>query len=278
MTQVDIFDDDAPWAEWLPEIRELLRAYKSAPREQMFIDTEEVASPAMGSYLRIASFYPGRAFRVTSEVLQVLQYGLDDEDVAEYFNSQVLMLVPPDRSMEECLEAMIPHLVRFTESGEQVPSAMPASWWELVQLFPNLCAVMGQFHLDVADEFPDASDIYAAVIDDYLRCTHGYEVAAAADELRRLLRMCSEDVELNAVAELPRWWYLPPDGLTYRGWFEQLIDRFEAHLAATEYVPPPPPNPAYPSHDIRAYGFWERPERTALSGGGFPVLPGMRDE
>ena len=41
MIQPDIFDDDAPWAEWLPELRVLLRAYNAVPRAERFVDTED---------------------------------------------------------------------------------------------------------------------------------------------------------------------------------------------------------------------------------------------
>src|SRR2546421_1569302 len=130
MTQPDIFDEGAPWAERLPELRLVLEAYASVPREERFTDTAGTPSKAMRSYLRMATYYPGRAFRATAEILTVLKQGLDAPDVASDLASMPPIIPPPGRTREDCLRLTAPHLVAFTERGERAEPAVPETRWE----------------------------------------------------------------------------------------------------------------------------------------------------
>jgi hypothetical protein len=254
MTQPDIFDDSAPWAEWLPELRHLLSAYNSvSAHEEAFVDTDETPSKAMRSYLRMATYYPGRAFRATAEILDVLRYGLDEADVVSNLDSMPTIFPPPGRTREQCLEAMIPHLVAFTENGEQTEPAVPVSRWEWTEWLPNLADFFGgSFHQDADAVHPGVEDLYQAVEDAYLRDAKPYEVAAAAREIRELQALDLEEPALaDAVAKLGSDWP-PGKGRTFHQWLDHLAERFTAHLDATGYQPPPGRDPAYPAHDLRS--------------------------
>jgi hypothetical protein len=245
MTQPNIFDDDAPWAEWLPELRMLLEAYAAVPREERFTDTDETPSPAMRAYLRIATYYPGRAYRATHEILDVLKYGLDEADVADNLASMPPIVAPPGRTREDCLIAMLPHLAAFTEDRERAEPAVPETTWEYRERLPNLAHLLGSyFH-------QDAEPPYEAVVDDYLAHTWDHQVAAAAREARELLSLCgaeeetAEGVRMLGAAVLPE-----PDAV--RGWLDRLAGRLDAHLSAQGYRPHPTRDLAYPLHDLRS--------------------------
>ncbi|WP_327297341.1 contact-dependent growth inhibition system immunity protein [Streptomyces sp. NBC_01197] len=249
MTQPDIFDDDAPWAEWLPELRLLLEAYSSVVREERFTDTDEITSKAMRSYLRMATYYPGRAFRVTREILDVLKYGLDEVDVASNLASMPPMITPPGRTREDCLIAMLPHLAAFTERGEVAEPAIPETSWEWCERLPNLNNLLGgYFHQDA--ELPTD-----ALLDEYTAAGAGgpeHEVAAAAKEIGELLEICPAEECVEEAVEGLACSLMPPEGQTYTQWMDHMAKRLNAHLEAVGYQPPVGRNPAYPPHDKRA--------------------------
>jgi hypothetical protein len=266
MTQPDIFDDEAPWAEWLPELRTLLEAYASVPREERFTDTDEVPSKAMRTYLRMATYYPGRAYRATHEILDVLKYGLDEADVASNLASMPPIVPPPGRDREECLTAMLPHLAAFTEDHERAEPAFPETAWECRERLPNLAQLLGAyFHQDAG-----ADD--EAILDGYVAHERDYRIAAAAREIREL-RALGEDeedpeaavrraVRLLGAGVLPGSGGLPGDGVPGDGvlpdagpvtaWLDRIAARLDAHLAEAGHEPPAGRDPAYPAHDIRS--------------------------
>ncbi|MEV8569341.1 contact-dependent growth inhibition system immunity protein [Streptomyces sp. NPDC051322] len=249
MTQPDIFDDDAPWAEWLPELRLLLSAYSAVVDENAYTDTDEAPSKAMRSYLRMATYYPGRAFRASREILDVLKYGFDDEDVAFNLASMAPMITPPGRTREDCLIAMLPHLAAFTEGGEVAEPAVPETSWEWRERLPNLGNLLGgSFHQDV--EAP-----HDVVLDGWVAAGAGgehHETAAAAREIGELREICSDEVCVeNAVVALGCS-LMPPDGQTYIQWMDHIAERLNAHLEEVNYQLPTGRNPAYPPHDKRS--------------------------
>ncbi|MFE2379454.1 contact-dependent growth inhibition system immunity protein [Streptomyces sp. NPDC059398] len=249
MTQPDIFDDDAPWAEWLPELRLLLFAYSSVNYENAYTDTDEAPSKAMRSYLRMATYYPGRAFRVSREIMDVLHYGLDEADVASNLATMPPMITPPDRTREECFIAMLPHLAAFTEAGEVAEPAVPETSWEWCERLPNLNTLLGgSFHRDIEDP-------YDIVLDEYVNAgTHeaDHEKAAAAHEITELLAICPDEECVEAAVEALGCDLMPPEGQTYTQWMDHIAKRLNAHLEAEGYQPPAGRNPAYPPHDKRA--------------------------
>ncbi|WP_405561279.1 contact-dependent growth inhibition system immunity protein [Streptomyces sp. NBC_01180] len=249
MTQPDIFDDDAPWAEWLPELRLLLFAYSSVNYENAYTDTDEAPSKAMRSYLRMATYYPGRAFRVSREIMDVLHYGLDDVDVASNLASMPPMITPPGRTREECLIAMLPHLAAFTEGGEVAEPAIPETDWEWCERLPNLAGLLGgSFHRDIEDPYDVVLDEYVSAGND----AADHETAAAAHEIAELLALCpDEDCVKSAVKDLGCD-LRPLGGQTYTQWMEHIAERLNSHLREVNYLPPAGRNPAYPAHDKRA--------------------------
>jgi CdiI immunity protein len=258
MTQPDIFDDDAPWAELLPELRLLLRAYSSVPHPDWLIDTPDSPSKAMLSYLRMATFYPGRAFRATAEILYVLKHGLDDPRVASELSSMSPILVPDGIPREDRLRMMIPHLVAFTERGETAEAGHPETSWEWQELLPNLSSLLGAyFHQDISYVYPtrDGSVDDEVILADYFTTHWPYEVAATVSEISELLAMGSdEDFLAMATTELGSE-VIPPQGLSHKEWLSAIARYLQQRLDEVDYQPSPPPNPAYPPHDKRA---WER--------------------
>lgn len=258
MTQPDIFDDDAAWAERLPELRLLLNAYSSVPREERFTDSPESPSKVMRSYLRMATFYPGRAFRATAEILEVLKHGLDDPDIMSDMATMPHILPPDGRTREDCLRMMIPHLVAFTESGEKVVVGVPETSWEWRERMPNLSGLLGgYFHQDVSYIHPSRSDGVddEAILEDYFTHAWGYEVAAAVFEINELLAMSSDQDFLRTAMKNLGLEVVPPRGLSHGEWLTAIARDLQQRLDADGYEPPTPPNPAYPAHDKRA---WER--------------------
>ena len=248
MTQPDIFDDDAPWAEWLPELRLLLEAYASVPREERFTDTDETPSRAMRGYLRMASYYPGRAFRATREILDVLKYGLDETDVASNLASMPPILAPAGRTREDCLIAMLPHLAAFTEDRERSEPAAPETRWEWRERLPNLAHLLGAYL------HQDAEPPYEAELADYLAHTWDHQIAAAVRELGELREIRLGEDDLAAAFPMLGSAQLPPEGQTYAQWLDTIADRLATHLDAIGYQPPQGRDPAYPPHDKRAVG------------------------
>ncbi|WP_328538155.1 contact-dependent growth inhibition system immunity protein [Streptomyces sp. NBC_00344] len=251
MTQPDIFDDEAPWAEWLPELRLLLEAYSAVVDENAYTDTDEVPSKAMRSYLRMATYYPGRAFRASREILDVLKYGLDEADVASNLASMAPMITPPGRTREDCLIAMLPHLAAFTEGGEVAETAIPETSWEWRELLPNLSNLLGgSFHQDVEAPHDD-------VLDEWVAAGTGadgadFEIVAVAREVDELRELCPDEGCLDhAVVELGCG-LMPPDGLTYTQWMDHIAKRLRSHIEEVGYEPPIGRNPAYPPHDKRS--------------------------
>lgn len=255
MTQPDIFDDDAPWAERLPELRVVLEAYASVPREERFTDTAAAPSKAMRSYLRIASYYPGRAFRATAEILDALKRGLDDPAVADDLASMPPIIAPEGRTRQDCLVQMVPHLVAFTERGEQAEQAVPETRWEWRERLPNLSTLLGYFHQDAAVDHPgpDGFPDYEAIVADYFATNWDYQAAAAVSETDDLLRMDLDESALATAMTALGTGLLPPPGLSREGWLSAMAGYLNRRLQTEGYQPPQGPNPAYPPHDKRAY-------------------------
>ncbi len=216
MTQPDIFNDDAPWAERLPELRLLLEAYASVPREERFTDTADTQSKAMRSYLRMATYYPGRAFRATAEILEVLKQGVDEPDVASHLASMPPIIPPVGRTREECLLFAVPHLVAFTEGGERPEPAAPETRWEWGERLSNLSILLGYFHQDAGTEHPGAdgsgSPDYAAIMADYSATTWEYQAAAAVAEISELREMRLPEARLAEAMTALAAGLLPPSG------------------------------------------------------------------
>lgn len=258
MTQPDIFDDDAPWAERLPELRLLLLAYSSVPSQEQFTDTPDSPSKAMRSYLRMATFYPGRAFRATAEILDTLKRGLEDPQVVSDMATMPRINVPDGRTREDCLKLMISHLVAFTEAGEQAVVGIPETSWEWRERLPNLYNLLGgYYHQDVGSVYPGVNrdSLDEVVLADYFSTGWPYEVAAAVFEINELLAMGSgEDFFALAATRLGLEVVLPR-GLSHEQWLSAVARDLQQRLDAAGYQPGPPPNPAYPPHDKRA---WER--------------------
>jgi hypothetical protein len=248
MTQPDIFSENVPWAEWLPELRVLLRAYNAVPRAERFVDTEDTPSPAMRSYLRMATYFPGRASRATADILNVLRHGLDDERVQRDVPKMCPITPPPGRTVEDCLAAMVPHLVAFTNGGEQAEPATPETIWEWRERFPNLSAMfLGWFHQDAPGSEDEALRSYA-------EHEPAHEVAAAARELAGLRELCGENEELlgTAVVALGTE-QLPADGQPFALWLDDVALRLALQLDVRGYERPAGgPDPAYPLHDVRS--------------------------
>ncbi|MBV9023381.1 MAG: hypothetical protein JO362_06220 [Streptomycetaceae bacterium] len=257
MTQPDIFDDDAPWAERLPELRLLLEAYASVPRQERFTDTAERPSKAMRSYLRMATYYPGRAFRATAEILDMLKQGLDEPDVASHLASMPPIIPPTGRTREDCLRLTIPHLVAFTEGGEQAEPAVPETRWEWRERLPNLSTLLGYFHQDASDVHPGADGSgypdYEAIIADYFATTWEYQAAAAVAEISELLQMHLPEDRLTEAMTALGAGLLPPPGLSREGWLSEMATYLTRRLTEADYQRPEGPNPAYPPHDKRAF-------------------------
>ncbi|MBS2531999.1 hypothetical protein KGQ20_04380 [Catenulispora sp. NF23] len=256
MTQPDIFDDDAPWAEWLPELRMILFAYNSVLDER-FSDTPEVPSKAMRSYLRMATYYPGRAFRATAEILEVLKRGLDSPEVAAELATMPKMGVPQGRTREDCLKMMIPHLVAFTESGEHVEPAVPETRWEWRQRLPNLSELLGgSYHQGAMDYlFPGVEDgrYDEAVLADYYGSGPDPQTAAVVAEIGELLEMGLDEEALEAAVTAMGSDYGPPPELSRESWLVMVAQYLSRRLQADGYQPPEGLNPAYPPHDKRAF-------------------------
>ncbi len=257
MTQPDIFDDAAPWAERLPELRLLLEAYASVPREERFTDTADTPSKAMRSYLRMATYYPGRAFRATAEVLEVLKQGLGEPDVASHLASMPPIIPPTDRTREECLLLAVPHLVAFTEGGEQAEPAVPETRWEWRERLPNLSTLLGYFHQDAGDDHPradgNAYPDYEAIMADYAATTWEYEAAAAVAEIGELREMRLSEARLAEAVTALGAGLLPPAESSREDWLSAMTGYLTQRLTEADYQRPEGPNPAYPPHDKRAF-------------------------
>jgi hypothetical protein len=256
MSQPDIFDDDAPWAEWLPELRVLFAAYNPMLLDERYTDTPDTPSRGMRSYLRIATYYQGRAWRAAAEIHTVLEYGLDDPDVVEALASMASTRVPEGRTLEDCLKMMVPHLVAFTEAGERTEPGIPESSWEWRQLLPNLQNLLGgYFHQDSGAEYPptDGSPDNDAAVADYFATNWDDEAAAVVSEIDELLAMGFEDQPLMAITRALGCGLLPPRGLSQAAWLSAISSQLRQSLDAAGYQPPPGANPAYPPHDKRAW-------------------------
>lgn len=257
MTQPDIFDDDAPWAELLPELRLLLEAYSSVSYQER-IDTPDSPSKAMRSYLRMATYYPGRAYRATAEILYVLKHGLDDPDVMSHMDSMASIFVPDGKTREDCLRMMIPHLVAFTETGEQAVVGTPETPWEWRERLPNLNNLLGAYyHQDVSYEYPDLnrSEFEEAALASYFDHHSHDEVAATVFEINELLAMGSDEKFLDMATTKLGVGVMPPRESSHEEWLTAIARDLQQRLDAVDFQPAPPPNPAYPAHDKRA---WER--------------------
>ena len=246
MTQPDIFAEDAPWYERLPELRVLLRAYNAVPVAERFVDTDDTPSRAMRSYLRIATNFPQRAARATADLVGVLRAGLGNPEVASRLATMCPITPLPGRTPEDCLGAMIPHLVAFTEAGEQTAPATPDTPWEWRERLPNLSELfLGYFH-------QDADDHYHEIVERYARTEHAHQVAAALHELAELHDLCGENDEMltDAVVALGSE-QLPTYNAPCGPWLDDVGLRLALHLDVMGYQRPDGPDPAYARHDVR---------------------------
>lgn len=256
MTQPDIFDDEAPWAERFPELRVLLEAYAATPRETRFSDSPEAPSEAMRSYLRIAMYYPGRAFRATAEILDTLERGVDSPEVVAELATMPPIIVPAGLTVKDALARMVPHLVAFTERGETVAAAVPETDWEWCERLPNLANFFGaHFHQDAADFHPGegGGPDYDAIMAYYFDTVWDYEAAATVLEIAELFAMGLDEPGLAVAADGLGSDILPPRDLSHGAWLKEIAGYLAERLRAQGFQEPEPPNPAYPAHDKRAY-------------------------
>ncbi|WP_328466059.1 hypothetical protein [Streptomyces sp. NBC_00448] len=246
MTQPDIF---APGTEWLPELRTLLEAYRSVPvpAEECFVDTEDMPSRGMCSYLRVAVYYPLRCFRVTREIMEVVHLGVDHWDVSAALARMPPLVPPRGKIRVECLMLMVPYLTAFENEGYRVAPAVPDTRWEWRERFPNLQRLVARGGLDSAGAVaaePRADEPTAQPED--------FRIAAARREFDELRGLWPEgEADWRAAADGLRATGVPAGG-PLRAWFEHLDGEAAARLEAAGYQPPAAPNPAYPAHDIRA--------------------------
>ena len=266
MTQPDIFDKDARWYEWLPELRVLLRSYNAVPVDERFVDTDTTPSRAMRSYLRIATYFPQRAARAAADLVEVLRAGLTDPEVMSRLATMCPITAPPGRTPDDCLGTMIPHLVAFTEAGEHADPATPDSTWEWRERLPNLSELLlGYFH-------QDADDPHHEVVDRYARTEHPHQVAASLPELAELRALCAtdhgatddgatdgcagsddnDDDALTAAVVALGSEQLPVGGAPCGPWLDDLGLRLALHLDVLGYERPDGPDPAYAQHDRRS--------------------------
>ncbi|MEY9930435.1 hypothetical protein ABH926_005080 [Catenulispora sp. GP43] len=153
---------------------------------------------------------------------------------------------------------MIPHLVAFTEGGEQAVVGTPETSWEWRERLPNLSNLLGgYYHQDVGFECPglNRDSLDEAVLADYFATNPHDEAAATAFEINELLAMGTAEGFLEMAASTLGVGAIPPSGLSHEQWLSAIAREVRQRLDAVDHQPSPPPNPAYPAHDKRA---WER--------------------
>jgi hypothetical protein len=226
------------------------------PRQERFTDTADTPSKAMRSYLRMATYYPGRAFRATAEILDVLKQGLDEPNVASDLASMPPIIPPTGRTREDCLRLTVPHLVAFTERGEKAEPAVPETRWEWRERLPNLSTLLGgYFHRDAGDLHPgvDGRADNDAILADYFATNWEYEAAATAAEINELLQIHLPEAQLTEAMTALGAGLLPPPGLSRESWLSAMAQYLTRRLTEAGYQRPEGPNPAYPPHDKRAF-------------------------
>jgi hypothetical protein len=196
--------------------------------------------------------------RATAEILDTLKRGLEDPQVVSDMATMPRMNVPDGRTREDCLRMMVPHLVAFTEAGEQAVASVPETSWEWRERLPNLSNLLGgYYHQDVGYVYPGLKrdSLDEVVLADYFATNPHDEVAAAVFEINELLAMGSDENFFKMAATELGLELIPPSGLSYERWLSTVTQDLRRRLEEVDYRPPPPPNPAYPAHDKRA---WER--------------------
>ncbi|MEU1627005.1 contact-dependent growth inhibition system immunity protein [Streptomyces sp. NPDC020096] len=244
MTQPNIF---APDAEWLPELRHLLQAYRSVPvpAEECFVDSEEAPSRGMRSYLRVAVYYPGRAFRAAREIADVVHLGINHYDVAACLATMPPIIPPRGKVRVDCLLAMIPYLAEFENGGYREEPAPPDTAWECRERYPNLGMLLA------AHFSQDDSLERTARLDAYFEHNPDFRIAAALRELEEAREICPTEAELKNATSGLGMDAPPPDGQPYTEWLDHLAHCLAARLESVSYERPHGLNPAYPAHDIR---------------------------
>ncbi|MFJ4920278.1 hypothetical protein [Streptomyces sp. NPDC088725] len=244
MTQQDIFGADA---EWLPELRQLLQAYRSVPvpADECFVDSEDAPSRGMRSYLRVAVYYPARPFRATREIAEIIHLGINHWDVRACLATMPPIIPPRGKVRIDCLLGMIPYLAAFENEGYREVPIPPDSSWEWRERFPNLSQLVSR----ATWRSPAPSE---AVVLDRLEEMSDHRIAAARrelDELRGIMPETSDWAEaiegLGAVTPIP-------GDLAPSHWLARLDDWAEGYLKANGYRPSNMLNAAYPAHDLRA--------------------------
>ncbi|MBS2551798.1 hypothetical protein KGQ19_33525 [Catenulispora sp. NL8] len=167
------------------------------------------------------------------------------------------MGVPQGRTREDCLTMMVPHLVAFTESGEQTEPAVPETKWEWRERLPNLSSLLGGYYHQSATDylFPDVEDdrYDEVVLADYYGSGPDPRAAAVVAEIGELLEMGLDEEALEAAVSALGSWYGPPQGLSRKSWLMAAAQHLSRRLPADGYQPPEGLNPAYPPHDKRAF-------------------------
>jgi hypothetical protein len=151
---------------------------------------------------------------------------------------------------------MIPHLVAFTERGETAVVGNPETSWECRERLPNLHNLLGSYyHQDVGYVYPVPKDsLDKVVLADYFAGHSHDEVAATVSEIGELLAMDSDEDFFEMAASKLGLEVAPPRRLSHKEWLSAIARDLQQRLDAVDYQPSPPPNPAYPAHDKRAWG------------------------
>jgi hypothetical protein len=180
---------------------------------------------------------------------------LDSPEVAAELKTMAPMGVPEDRTREDCLTMMIPHLVAFTEGGEQAEPAVPETDWEWRERLPNLSSLVGSYYFQGATDylFPDADDYDAAVLADFYVNDSGPRAAAVVSEISELLQMELDEEALDAAIAAMGSDYGPTPEQPTSYWLSEVARQFSRRLEEDDYQPPAGLNPAYPPHDKRAF-------------------------
>ncbi|KIZ15416.1 hypothetical protein SNA_28090 [Streptomyces natalensis ATCC 27448] len=246
VTQPDIF---APGAEWLPELRQLLQAYRSVPvpAEECFVDSEEAPSRGMRSYLRVAVHYPGRPFRAAREIAEVVHLGINHWDVSACLATMPPIIPPRGKVRVDCLLAVIPYLAAYENDGYRVEPAPPDSPWEWREQCPNLSVLVTR--LTGRDDAPTGDTVGFG---EHLEAIEDFRIAAAWRELAELRGIWPPGEDWATAAAGLGAVTGPPAGLSHAEWFDDLDMQMAAHLKSVGYRRPAGLSPAYPAHDVRA--------------------------
>ncbi|QEU94052.1 contact-dependent growth inhibition system immunity protein [Streptomyces kanamyceticus] len=218
------------------ELPELLRAYvatqvKNYSRDGSLmppgdLDTVDVPSLAMRTYLRVAALHPGRAGRAVSEIEALLELGPVDEVFEALDDAGVTpesLRSSDGKDPDEFFELMLPHLRKFIAAGEQVQEVIPESSWEWRERYEAIGRLMsGGFHQDCLHFFPDRD----AVIDGYFVGEQPEFVRDMLKDIDALRSLVPADDDLEWALRGMGCGLLAPRGMTYWQW----MDHIEGHL------------------------------------------------